>query len=118
MPNQEEAKKAIADLNGKDLKGRPLTVNEARPRPCQDRDCRFPAPALQSRWEARPRTGGAGGGGGRSGFGGGRYRSLGDKHRFLRNGACPRFDRLYSQRADAPEGESALFYFREVTQMV
>ena len=44
--------KAIAGLNGKDLKGRPLTVNEARPR------------------TDRPRTGG--GGGGRGGFGGGR----------------------------------------------
>ena len=32
MPNKEEADKAIAGLNGKDLKGRPLTVNEARPR--------------------------------------------------------------------------------------
>jgi len=32
MPNKEEADKAIASLNGKDFKGRPLTVNEARPR--------------------------------------------------------------------------------------
>src|SRR5512137_805017 len=54
MPNKEEADKAIAALNGKDLKGRPLTVNEARPR------------------TDRPRTGG--GGGGRGGFGGGRGR--------------------------------------------
>ena len=51
MPTKEEAEKAIADLNGKDLKGRPLTVNEARPR------------------TDGPRTGG---GGGRGGFGGGR----------------------------------------------
>jgi RNA recognition motif-containing protein len=56
MPNKEEADKAIASLNGKDLKGRPLTVNEARPR------------------TDRPRTGGAGAGGGRGGFGGGRGR--------------------------------------------
>jgi cold-inducible RNA-binding protein len=55
MPNKEEADKAISGLNGKDLKGRPLTVNEARPR------------------TDRPRTGG-GGGGGRGGFGGGRGR--------------------------------------------
>ncbi len=57
MPNKEEAEKAIAGLNGKDLKGRALTVNEARPR------------------TDRPRTGGFGGGrpgGGRGGFGGGR----------------------------------------------
>ena len=32
MPNKEEAEKAIAILNGKDVKGRTLTVNEARPR--------------------------------------------------------------------------------------
>ena len=54
MPNKEEADKAIAGLNGKDLKGRPLTVIEARAR------------------TDRPRTGGAGGG--RGGFGGGRGR--------------------------------------------
>lgn len=48
MPNKEEAEKAIAELNGKDLKGRNMTVNEARPR------------------TDRPRSGG------RGGFGGGR----------------------------------------------
>jgi RNA recognition motif-containing protein len=54
MPNKEEADKAIAAMNGKDMKGRNLTVNEARPR------------------TDRPRTGG--GGGSRGGFGGGRGR--------------------------------------------
>ena len=53
MPNKEEGDKAISGLNGKDLKGRTLTVNEARPR------------------TDRPRTGG---GGGRCCFGGGRGR--------------------------------------------
>jgi RNA recognition motif-containing protein len=56
MPNKEEADKAIADMNGKDLKGRNMTVNEARPR------------------TDRPRSGGGfggGRGGGRGGFGGG-----------------------------------------------
>ncbi len=55
MPNKEEADKAIAGLNGKDLKGRTITVNEARPR------------------TDRPRSGGGfgGRGGGRGGFGGG-----------------------------------------------
>ena len=53
MPDKDEAEKAIAALNGKDIKGRAITVNEARPR------------------TDRPRTGG-GGGGGRGGFGGGR----------------------------------------------
>ena len=51
MPNKEEAVKAIEGLNGKDLKGRNLKVNEAQPRPA-----------------------GGGGGGGRGGFGGGRGR--------------------------------------------
>jgi RNA recognition motif-containing protein len=32
MSTQEAANAAIAALNGKDFKGRPLTVNEARPR--------------------------------------------------------------------------------------
>ena len=32
MPNQAEAQAAIAGLNGKELQGRTLTVNEARPR--------------------------------------------------------------------------------------
>lgn len=51
MGSQEDANKAIAELNGKDVDGRALTVNEARPR------------------EDRPRRdfGGGGGGGGRGG---------------------------------------------------
>jgi len=32
MPNDEEGDRAIAALNGKDLNGRPLTINEARPK--------------------------------------------------------------------------------------
>ena len=32
MSSQEEATKAIADINGKELDGRALTVNEAKPR--------------------------------------------------------------------------------------
>jgi len=54
MPNKDEAEKAIAGLNGRELKGRNLTVNEARAR------------------TERPRSGGFGGGRGRGGFGGGR----------------------------------------------
>jgi len=32
MPNSSEAEQAIAQLNGKDLGGRALRINEARPR--------------------------------------------------------------------------------------
>ena len=54
MSTPEEAQKAIGGLNGKDLGGRALTVNIARPR------------------EERP--GGGGGGGRRREFGGARNR--------------------------------------------
>jgi RNA recognition motif-containing protein len=33
MPNDEEAEKAITGLNGKEVAGRALKVNEARPKP-------------------------------------------------------------------------------------
>lgn len=33
MPNDAEAKAAIQGLDGKDLQGRPLRVNEAQPKP-------------------------------------------------------------------------------------
>jgi cold-inducible RNA-binding protein len=49
MTNQAEALKAIEALNGQELNGRALNVNEARPRPERS----------------------FGGGGGRGGFGGG-----------------------------------------------
>ena len=48
MSSSEEAQSAIASLNGKEIDGRELTVNEAKPR--EDR---------------------GGGGGGRGGYGGG-----------------------------------------------
>jgi len=54
MPSKAEGQSAIEGLNGKDLKGRTLNVNEARPR-------------------TESRGGGGGyGGGGRGGQGGGR----------------------------------------------
>jgi RNA recognition motif-containing protein len=56
MPNQDEANKAIEGLNGKEVKGRALTVNEARPKP------------------EGGRGGGGGGRGGSRGGGGGRGR--------------------------------------------
>jgi RNA recognition motif-containing protein len=52
----EAAQQAIDQLNGQDFRGRPLTVNEARPR--TDRG-------------GGGRGGPGGGGGGRGGFGGG-----------------------------------------------
>jgi cold-inducible RNA-binding protein len=48
MGSDQEAQAAIAALNGKEVEGRALTVNEAR-----------------------PKEGGGGGGGGRGGYGGG-----------------------------------------------
>lgn len=54
MGSEEEASKAIAQFNGKELDGRALTVNEAKPR------------------EDRPRGGGGFGGGGGGGRGGDR----------------------------------------------
>ncbi len=63
MASEEDAKKAIEMMNGKDIDGRPIAVNEARP--------------------MEPRTGGGGGGyrggggGGYGGGGGGGYRGGG-----------------------------------------
>ncbi len=59
IASKDEAQKAIDDLNGQDLQGSPINVNEARPRP--DRG-----------GGGRRGGGGGGGGGGRGGFGGGR----------------------------------------------
>ena len=51
MNESADAQKAIAQFNGKQIEGRALTVNEARPR--------------------EERSGGGGGGGSRGGYGGG-----------------------------------------------
>ena len=40
MPSDDEAKNAIEQLHGQDLSGRPLTVNEARPRQPRERSNR------------------------------------------------------------------------------
>jgi len=64
MPSKEEAQKAIAELNGKDIKGRAMTVNEAKPK--TDRGGR----------------GGFGGGGGGRGRGGNRGGGFGGRDRY------------------------------------
>jgi RNA recognition motif-containing protein len=68
MPNAEEARAAVEKINGKEIAGRSVTVNEARPR------------------TERPRGGGGGGGGGRynddrggGGGGGGGRRSYSNR---------------------------------------
>jgi len=58
MSTDEEAREAIAGMNGKELVGRAIIVNEARPRPAGG----------GGRGRGR---GGQGGGGGRGGYGGG-----------------------------------------------
>jgi RNA recognition motif-containing protein len=55
MGSDQEAQAAAAALNGKDMNGRALTVNEARPK----------------EGGGGGRSGGGGGGGGRGGYGGG-----------------------------------------------
>ncbi|MGD1047508.1 MAG: RNA-binding protein [Candidatus Krumholzibacteriaceae bacterium] len=64
MDNNEEADKAIAALNGKEVDGRALKVSEAQPR------------------EDKPRGGGGFGGGGFGGGGGGRRGGSGGRDRF------------------------------------
>ena len=59
MSSDQEAQAAIAALNGKQVEGRTVTVNEARPK------------------EGGAGGGGGGGGGGRAGYGGGGKRSGG-----------------------------------------
>jgi cold-inducible RNA-binding protein len=62
MGSQEEATKAIADLGGKELDGRALTVNEAKPR------------------EDRPRGDFGGGRGGSGGDRGGKRQFSGSRY--------------------------------------
>lgn len=70
MPNSEEAETAINEMNGKDLKGRTLTVNQARPKPEGGARGGFGGPRGGSRGGfGGPRRGGNGGGfGGKRGF--------------------------------------------------
>ena len=69
MPSKEEGQAAIDNLNGKELKGRPLNVNEARPR-TDNRGGRGGF-AREGKGGSRGGYGGGGKGGGRGGYGGG-----------------------------------------------
>lgn len=78
MGSDAEAQAAVETFHGKELDGRALTVNEARPR--EDRPPgggggRFDGPRREFRDDRR------GGGGGRSGGGGGRSGGGGDFRR-------------------------------------
>ena len=59
MKTDQEAQAAVQALNGQEVNGRALTVNEARPR--------------EDRGGGGGHRGGGGGGGGRGGYGGKRY---------------------------------------------
>jgi RNA recognition motif-containing protein len=71
MPSKDEAQKAIAALNGKDMNGRAITVNEAKPK--VDRG---------GRGGGRGGFGGGRGGRGRGGFGGRNNRSFSGRDRY------------------------------------
>jgi RNA recognition motif-containing protein len=61
MSTDEEAKKAIDELNGKELEGRPIAVSEARPR--EDRKPSFGGDNRGGGGRDSYRSGGGGGGG-------------------------------------------------------
>jgi RNA recognition motif-containing protein len=75
MSTPDEAQKAISLFHGKTLQGRPLTVNEARPR--------------------EERSGGGGGGGGRRDFGGGGGGGGGGRRDYGGGGGGGRPERRY-----------------------
>jgi cold-inducible RNA-binding protein len=69
MPDKSEAENAISQLNGADMNGRALNVNEARPKPAGGGG--FGGGGGRG---GRPGGGGGGGRGGNRGGGGGRDR--------------------------------------------
>jgi len=72
MASKDEAQKAIDEMNGKDLKGSPINVNEARPRPDRGGGGGGGRRGGGGRGGSGGGRGGFGGGGGRGGGGGGR----------------------------------------------
>jgi len=69
MPSKEEGQSAIDNLNGKELQGKPLNVNEARPRT----DRGGGGFRGGGKGGGRGGFGGGGKGGGKGGYGGGGY---------------------------------------------
>jgi cold-inducible RNA-binding protein len=67
MGSEQDAQNAITKFNGQTLEGRPLTVNEARPR-----EARPPGGGGGGRGYGGGGAGGGGYGGGGGGYGGGR----------------------------------------------
>jgi RNA recognition motif-containing protein len=70
MPSKEEAQKAIAGLNGKDMKGRAISVNEAKPK------------TEHGNRGGRGGFGGGRGGRGRGGYGGRDSRGFSARDRY------------------------------------
>jgi len=69
MPSKKEGQSAIDNLNGKELQGKPLNVNEARPRT----DRGGGGFGRGGKGGGRGGFGGGGKGGGKGGYGGGGY---------------------------------------------
>jgi RNA recognition motif-containing protein len=77
MNDDAEAQKAIEALNGAEFKGRPLTVNEAKPREEQRGGG---GGGGRGGYGGGGGRGGYGGGGGRGGYGGGRGSDRGNRY--------------------------------------
>lgn len=58
MPNQQEAQAAVDAINGKEVDGRPLRVNESQPKPRDERRGGFGGPRGGFRNRDRDRNGG------------------------------------------------------------
>ncbi len=70
MPSKDEGQSAIDNLNGKELQGRPLNVNEARPRTDSRGGGGY---GRGGKGGGRGGFGGGGKGGAKGGYGGGGY---------------------------------------------
>ena len=80
IPSKQEAQKAIEEMNGKDLMGRAVNVNEARPK--TDRGGGRGGGGRGGGGRGGGGRGGGGGGGGRGGGSGGGYGGGGGGRRY------------------------------------